>query len=167
MTAMTRSPSSCDCIEYWRDEHCAVLANWAPGASVIETGSASLLIVRDGILGALFLTACHAPPPIAPAPARAPAMLLGVFVDDYGTRHVIADSLWQHGSRYRYRIVRWDAAGQYLIAQNDSSNAAVHPGVVPDGLRRAAAEATPPANRAAPRTGCGGYPFSRMTPTGG
>lgn len=140
--------------------------------------------VQRATLLLLLLTACHSSPPLAPAPARVPALLVGAFVDDYGTRHVIGDTLWQHGSRNRYHIVRWDAAGQFLIAQNDSSNSAEKgrwsridwmplTGMPPyawawcltayDAPTRAAAEATPPANRAAPRTGCGGYPFTRMT----
>ena len=104
--------------------------------------------------------------------------------DDYGTRHPIGDTLWQHGSRNRYHIVRWDAVEQYLIAQNDSSNSAEKgrwsridwmplTGMPPyawgwcltayDAPTRAAVEATPPANRATPKMGCGGYPFTRMT----
>ena len=76
---------------------------------------------------------------------------------------------------------RWD--GQTLIAQNDSANAYAPglwtridwvrlDGMAPytwafcltayDAPTRAAAEATPPADRATPRTGCNGYPFSRM-----
>jgi hypothetical protein len=136
----------------------------------------------------LLLSACHASPLLTPAPVRAPTLLVGAFVDDYGTRHVIVDSLWQHGSRNRYHIVRWDAAGQYLIAQNDSSNSAEKgrwsridwmplEGMAPyawawcltayDAPTRAVAEATPPANRATPKTGCGGYPFTRMRRNGG
>ena len=80
-------------------------------------------------------------------------------------------------------MVRWDAAGQYLIARNDSTNSHAPgkwtridwvelPGMAPytwafcltayDAPTQAAAEATPPAVRETPRTGCGGYPFSRM-----
>ncbi len=137
----------------------------------------------------LLLAACHsAPPVVSPSATTPPALVIGSFTDDYGTRHVVSDSLWQHGTRNRYHIVQWNAAGQYLIAQNDSSNSAEKgrwsridwmplEGMSPwtwgfcltawDAPSRAAAEATPGANRAAPRTGCGGHPFSRMTPTSG
>jgi hypothetical protein len=133
----------------------------------------------------LLLAACHATPPIAtPAASTPPALVTGTFTDDYGSRHVVSDTLWQHGTRNRYRIVRWNVAEQYLIAQNDSSNSAEKgrwsridwmplTGMPPytwgfcltawDAPTRATAEATPAPNRAAPKTGCGGYPFSRMT----
>ena len=133
----------------------------------------------------ILLAACHSAPPVArPAASTPPTLVIGTFTDDYGTRHTVSDSLWQHGSRNRYRVVEWNAVGQYLIAQNDSSNSAEQgrwsridwmplEGMPPytwgfcltawDAPSRAAAEATQAANRAAPRTGCGGYPFSRMT----
>ena len=59
-----------------------------------------------------------------PGPARvsAKAMLLGAFTDDYGSTHVVSDTLWAHGGTLRYRIVKWNEAGQYLIAQNDAGN---------------------------------------------
>ena len=53
--------------------------------------------------------------------ASTPAFMIGAFQDDYGSRHVINDSLWVQG-RSRYRITRWNAGARYLIAQNDSAN---------------------------------------------
>jgi hypothetical protein len=79
--------------------------------------------------------------------------------------------------------VAWNSARQYLIAQNDSANASA-PGLwtridwvtladmapynwafclsAYEAPTRAAAEAVTIANRETPRTGCNGYPFSRM-----
>ncbi len=110
-------------------------------------------------------------------------MLLGDFQDDYGGRHTIGEAIWLHGSRARYHIVKWNVPGRYLIAQNDSANPGqplrwtridwmLLPGMPPyewgfcltayDAPSAAAAEATPAPNRAAPKTGCSGFPFSRM-----
>lgn len=64
------------------------------------------------------LTACAgvAPVPVGPAPAGGtpPAALLGSFVDDHGSRHVVTDTTWQHG-RSVYRIEAWDPAGRRLL----------------------------------------------------
>lgn len=121
----------------------------------------------------------------APPPARgnAQAMLFGTFADDYGSTHVVSDTLWSHGSRLHYRIVKWNEAGQYLIAQNDAANPSEGslwtridwmslPGMAPfewgfclsayKAATAAEAEATRVANRATPRTGCNGFPFTRM-----
>jgi hypothetical protein len=112
-----------------------------------------------------------------------PELLRGRFVDDYGIRHVITDTSWALGGRDRYHIVAAFDSAQYLIAWNDSANAS-DPGKWAriDWLRlsgmppyewafcltayqagsRAEAEATPAADRVHPRTGCNGFPFSRM-----
>ncbi len=115
--------------------------------------------------------------------ASAPAELLGAFRDDYGSAFHISDSLFVHLPRTRYRIVEWNVAERYVIAQNDAAN----PGdaglwtridwmtfsdMAPytwgfcltayKAATAAEARATPPANRATPRSGCNGFPFSRM-----
>jgi len=111
--------------------------------------------------------------------------VVGAFTDDYNTTHTITATEWRHGTRARYHVVKWNASGQYLIARNDSTN----PGDAGlwtriDWLRLEgmppwtwgycmtaynapsadSAEATRIANRAAPRTGCNGFPFTRMRP---
>ncbi len=118
-----------------------------------------------------------------PVPAQGPPALLGNFSDDYGSQHTISESLWVHGTAARYHIVRWDSAGHFLIARNDPDNPS-------DGSRwtridwmpldsmppyrwafclsayRAptadAALAVTTADRTSPRTGCDGFPFTRM-----
>jgi len=132
---------------------------------------------------AILATAC-APPSTAPVPTPTPpALVLGEFQDDYGNRFSITPQLWFHQPRARYHIVRWNSAGQYAIAQNDSVNIGqpnrwtridwmVLTGMAPyewgfcltayDAPTAAAAEATPAAFRESPKTGCNGFPFSRM-----
>lgn len=112
-----------------------------------------------------------------------PTLLLGDFQDDYGNRFTITPTEWFHRPRSRYRVVRWDPVGQYAIAQNDSANPGeparwtridwlVLSGMPPyewafcltayDAATSEAAERTPAARREIPRTGCNGFPFSRM-----
>ncbi len=110
-----------------------------------------------------------------------PRDLLGDSSDDYGSRHTITDSSWIHHPSIRYRIIRWDPAGRYLIARTTDAHYARI-----DGIRF---EAMPPwswgfcvatwtapsadsaarvavARRATPRTGCNGFPFTRMRRAG-
>jgi hypothetical protein len=111
------------------------------------------------------------------------AKLMGAFIDDYDTAHELSRIEWRHGSRSRYRIVKWNSRDHYFIARNDSSN----PGdgglwsrvdwVELDGMApwswaycmsafkapsADSAESTRIANRSAPRSGCSGFPFTRM-----
>ena len=111
------------------------------------------------------------------------ALVVGSFDDDYGSRHVVTREVWMHGKSARYEIVRWNAKEQYLIAQNNFSNPS-------DGLLWSRidwmpldnmapftwafcmsaykaktlkeAEETTIANREMPKTGSGGFPFTRM-----
>jgi hypothetical protein len=113
-----------------------------------------------------------------------PAFLLGTFSDDYDGRYTITSQLWQHGSRARYRVLKWNVSAQYLIAHNDANNPS-EMGLYTriDWMRldmapytwafcmtaykapsADSAEATQTAKREAPRTGCSGFPFSRMKP---
>jgi hypothetical protein len=133
-------------------------------------------------LALVAVVAC-AGPPAAPAPVPVPPFLLGSFADDYGSRYQISQAVWAQLPRARYRIVRWDVAGQFAIAQNDPGNPGDGglwtridwlelPGMPPytwgycysafNAPSAAAAEAVRVANRATPRTGCNGFPFSRM-----
>ena len=112
-----------------------------------------------------------------------PVELLGDFADDYGGRHHITRDVWQHGRDARYLVVTWRPDSQYLIAQNAPDNPSeanrwtridwvMLPDTAPytwafcltayDAPTRAAAEATAAADRANPRMGCNGFPFSRM-----
>ncbi len=130
----------------------------------------------------LLATGCHARGN-ARGVHSAPAALLGTFVDDYNSQHRIDASRWRQGTRTVYDIVAWHVDSQYAIARNGASNPA-------DGGRWTridwmelrdmapytwafclsaynapsgeAAERTRIAQRGAPRTGCNGFPFTRM-----
>ncbi len=118
-------------------------------------------------------------------PAAPPPIMLGAFEDDYRGRYTISATTWDHGTRSRYHIVRWDVPGQFLIARNDSANPGdkgrwtridwLPLGGMPpytwaycysayNAPSAAVAEAVSVAKRATPRTGCNGFPFSRMRP---
>jgi hypothetical protein len=118
----------------------------------------------------------------APA-AQAPAAVLGAFTDDYGGRYRITGTVWQHGTRNRYDVVAWYPDSQFVIARNADTNPSDGglwtridwmplEGMAPytwafclsayKAPTREAARATRVANRSTPRTGCGGFPFSRM-----
>jgi hypothetical protein len=120
--------------------------------------------------------------------AQAPAALLGSWADDYGSRHLVTDTLWSHDGANKYVVLRWDSAGQYAIARNAATNKADAgkftridwmslegiTGMRPyiwafclttwDAPTADSAARVTPAQRATPRTGCGGFPFTRLKP---
>jgi hypothetical protein len=135
-------------------------------------------VTRLRWLALLALGSCHPAPVPAPAP-----LLLGEFEDDYGSRYAISGELWVHGTKAKYHIVRWYPEQQYLIARNDAANPSEPSrwsridwmplsGMPPYlwGFCMTAyaagsaveAEAATSARRETPRTGCNGFPFSRM-----
>ncbi len=127
--------------------------------------------------GAAAGAAPSPPPPVMPP--------LGRFTDDYGGTHVVSRTEWQQGTKARYTIVAWHPEGRYLIAQNGPDNPGA-PGkwtridwVLLEGMApwtwafcfsayeaptRDSAEATRIAKPETPRTGCNGFPYSRLKP---
>ena len=116
----------------------------------------------------------------------APPLLIGNYEDDYGIRHTIGENLWYQHPDSRYRIVHWFPEAQYLIAQNDESNASDGglwtridwlelSGMPPYAWAFCISAYNAPsaedaigvniAQRETPETGCNGYPFSRMQQT--
>jgi hypothetical protein len=112
-----------------------------------------------------------------------PSQLQGAFLDDYGNRFRISDTLWEQLPHGRFHIVEWHAAQQFFVAQNDAANSADAnlwtridwmplTGMAPytwafcmtayQAPTRDSARNTTAPNRDVPRTGCNGYPFSRM-----
>ena len=112
-----------------------------------------------------------------------PDFLLGHFVDDYDNLYEISATNWIQPPHGEYVIVRWDPAGQYAIARNGDQNTSEPglwtridwmrlEGMAPygwaycytayDAPNAAAAESAKAADRSAPKTGCNGFPFSRM-----
>ncbi len=142
--------------------------------------------MRTGVLLLMcFVIAC-APKGVARDPilvGSPPELLLGEFRDDYDIEYLISAQDWHQHPGSRYRVVAWHAAEKYLIAQNDAANP-VDPGLwtridwilLPDmapydwafclsaykAASREEAESSETANRDSPRTGCNGFPFSRM-----
>jgi hypothetical protein len=123
------------------------------------------------------------PPDVAPSTVPPPALVVGEFVDDYGSRYTISAEEWFHHPAIRYHIVTWNPGRQYVIAQNAPSNLRSAnlwtridwmplSGMAPyewafclsayEEVSAAAAEATEIARRDQPKTGCNGFPFSRM-----
>ncbi len=142
---------------------------------------ALLLAAQFSLLACASRTAVHH----EGAESAPPPQLIGAFEDDYGIEHVISEQEWQQRPDTRYRVVRWHVDDQYLIAQNDADN----PGDAGkwtriDWMRLSdmlpyewafclsayaaasaeEAERTDVARRDTPKTGCNGYPYSRMRP---
>jgi len=143
-----------------------------------------LLILSLGLL----LGGCmHRPPSSTETAAGTPpSLLLGDFEDDYGIRYTITLQTWRQHPATTFHLVRWEPEGRYLIARNDADNPGDGglwtridwvelSGMPPyrwafclsayDAPTAAEAEATTLAVRETPRTGCNGYPFSRMRPS--
>ncbi len=112
-----------------------------------------------------------------------PAMFIGTFEDDYGGRHQIDASTWRHGARTAYLVESWSPDGQFLLARNAPTNSSAPnlwtridymrlSGMAPydwafclsayEATSRQQAEETRIADRANPKQGCNGFPFSRM-----
>jgi hypothetical protein len=113
-----------------------------------------------------------------------PVALPANFMDDYGIRYSISDTLWFQLPSAKYHIIRWNTKEQYVIARNGTGN----PGdgglytridYMPfknmepflwgfclsnfNAQSDSLAEFSPTrTDRLNPRKGCNGYPFSRM-----
>ncbi len=112
-----------------------------------------------------------------------PSFLLGDFIDDYGIRYSVTDSVWTQHPSTRYHILKWNPKEKFLIARNDNSNK-TEPGLytridytlfenmepykwgfclsVYNAKSDSLAEITYKADKQNPRKGCNGFPFSRM-----
>lgn len=112
-----------------------------------------------------------------------PAHILGNFIDDYGIRYSITDTLWTQQPGINYHITKWNTAAQYIIARNDKNNpgeAGLYTRIdymsfekmepflwgfcltVYNATTETEAETKAQADRQNPKKGCVGYPFSRM-----
>ena len=134
------------------------------------------------LLGLMLPVAC-AGTRTSPEPVAVPEFLVGRFTDDYGSHYTISRLEWAQLPGTRYRIVHWDVLGQFALARNDVANPADGglwtridwlqlSGMPPyewaycysayKAISLAVAETVSVARRATPRTGCNGFPFSRM-----
>jgi hypothetical protein len=114
---------------------------------------------------------------------KIPTIFLGSSLDDYGIKYTITDALWTQHPGIKYHVVKYDTAGQYIIARNAESNPSdgglysridvmrftdMAPWdwgfclTVYKAKTIEEAIAAISADRNNPRKGCGGYPFSRM-----
>ena len=114
-----------------------------------------------------------------------PAELLGRFVDDYGNAFELTAKRFDQLPRGRFHIEEWNAREQYFVAHNDAANprdggrwtrvdwisftgmAPYRWGFCLTAFRATSqreARLTRPPKRETPRTGCNGFPFSRMKP---
>lgn len=114
-----------------------------------------------------------------------PAGLLGAFDDDYAAGPTITATRWEQGTGTVYLPVVWYTANEYVIARNAPGNTTA-PGrftridwmplagnapyqwayclSVFDAPTADSAAAVRIADRANPRTGCNGFPFTRLKP---
>lgn len=143
-----------------------------------------------GVVGALLAIASFQPTAAnAQGEPGPPAFLIGAFEDDYENRFTVSEREWVLHQSARYLVEAWHTDAGFVVLQNHEAN----PGeaglwtridwvelddmapwlwafcmTVYDAPSAAAAEAVSTADREHPRTGCNGYPFSRMKPeTGG
>lgn len=138
---------------------------------------------RNFSSGILWLFACAWLAAQAP-----PELVLGAFKDDYNTVHDISATRWRHGSAVTYEIVEWNAEQQYFVAMNGAANPTdagkwsrvdwfaiksttgqgqtnyewAYCMTAYDAPTKEAARAVTMAKRDTPRTGCNGFPFTRM-----
>ncbi|MFV1883664.1 MAG: hypothetical protein ACMZ7B_04200 [Balneola sp.] len=112
-----------------------------------------------------------------------PGFLIGDFEDDYGVTYAIRDSVFMMEDHTKIHILDWNLDGQLFVGKNDSSNIYdpllysridwmkfENMGEFEWGFCLSAyneisldsARAVSVVNRENPKTGCNGYPFSRM-----
>ena len=112
-----------------------------------------------------------------------PDFLLGSFEDDYGIKYVINDSVWKQGDYASYAMLEWNEKKQFLIVRNadkNPSDAGLYSRIdymkfqdmepytwgfclsLYNAATREIAEDSAVVDRLNPKTGCNGYPFSRM-----
>lgn len=113
--------------------------------------------------------------------------MLGDFQDDYDIEYEISQEIWFQKPNATFLIQEWNPGEQYLIAKNDSSNPSdgglytrfdwmrfenmlpYEWGFCMTAYRAETIEEArnvSPPDRENPRTGCNGFPFSRMRVAG-
>jgi len=145
-------------------------------------------MLRLIMIGAILFTVCSQQTFSQPADAdrrknSLPAFLKGTFEDDYGIQYTINDTLWIQLPGAKYHIINCDTTEQYLLVQNDKANKTDgglftridymnFKGMEPyrwgfcltiyNAGTPEKAKATIIADKKNPKTGCSGFPFSRM-----
>lgn len=114
-----------------------------------------------------------------------PKYLIGQFQDDYNIAYKLTQNEFTLQPKTRFHIIEWNTGEQYFIAKNDSLNAYdenlysridwmkfdnMEPfiwGFCLSAYNAPSADSAKTiqiADRSNPKTGCNGYPFSRMKP---
>jgi len=116
------------------------------------------------------------------AKSSPPSWLMGEFQDDYDITYSISDSLWHQLPLPPYRVQEWLENESAVLLRNQASDSSESTWLRIDWMQL---EEMPPwewafcisrwdaagrealfddlnVNRAKPRSGCSGYPFSRM-----
>ncbi|MFN0099009.1 MAG: hypothetical protein ACKVS7_10075 [Gemmatimonadaceae bacterium] len=108
----------------------------------------------------------------------------GSFVDDYGSRHEISAVEWRQDAYTRTRIVRSHPTARYILGRSIPRDSTALGGwvridwipldsppytwayciIAYDKPDAASAEAVATAKPETPRTGCNGFPFTRLQP---
>jgi len=135
-----------------------------------------------GVLLAALVGCAPASPPSISVVAP-PAFVVGSFQDDYQNQFEISSAEWLQMPHGRLHVTKWVPEQRYLIAQNDSANRYAPglwtridwvklQGMPPwewafclsawEAPTADSAEATNVTQPETPRTGCNGYPYSRM-----
>lgn len=133
----------------------------------------------------LFCISCSSEPKKSES-LEIPSFLIGSFEDDYQVSYTISDTLFEMEDHTKIHILEWNVEEQYFVGQNDSLNP--YDPLLYSRIDWMEFENMPPfewgfcmsaykavsldsansftsTNRETPKTGCGGYPFSRMKRT--
>ena len=116
---------------------------------------------------------------------KVPDFLIGVFQDDYNITYDLTENMFFQKPSTRFHVLKWNIDEKYFIALNDSLNnydSNLYSRVdwikfedmspfewgfcltVYNASSADSAEAVDIVDRSNPKTGCNGYPFSRMKP---
>jgi hypothetical protein len=132
----------------------------------------------------LLVSACHTTVKINQQTLKQiPSVFIGNFKDDYGSSYTITSKVWIQDKRIIYHLLQYNNAEKFLIAKNDEANPSdggLYTRIdliyfknmklwqwgycltVYKASTMQEAINTAMADRANPRKGCNGYPFSRM-----
>lgn len=116
---------------------------------------------------------------------KVPEYLTGSFKDDYNIEYELTEKVFYQKPETSFHILKWNIDDQYFIAQNDSLNsydANLYSRIdwikfenmaiyewgfclsAYDAPTADSAESVKLVDNTNPKTGCNGYPFSRMKP---
>ncbi|MEO9886728.1 MAG: hypothetical protein ABJR05_04805 [Balneola sp.] len=131
------------------------------------------------LLGLTYCLSCTSPS------VNIPESIQGIFQDDYNIEYELTAKVFYQKPETKFHILKWNVDEQYFISQNDSLNPydpnlysrvdwMIFENMEPyewgfclsdyNAITADSAEAVNVVDRSKPKTGCNGYPFSRMKP---